>query len=87
MSTNQRPSKPIKLYSLKEAVEYLPIDLQSLYNHVRLGHVPVVRFGVRVFIDDATLTQITREGLQWDRKHNKRGEPLGQLKTKLKKPE
>jgi hypothetical protein len=56
------------LVTLPQALERLPIHPQSLYRHIRLGHVPSVRFGARVFISEATLDKITTDGLQWEPK-------------------
>lgn len=53
------------LYTLRQVLERLPIHPQSLRRHIWQGHIPSVRVGKRIFVSEATMIELTTNGLQW----------------------
>lgn len=53
-----------KLYSLRDAAAaWGGISVPALREHVRLGRVPVVRLGRRIFFDCDTVESVATHGL------------------------
>jgi hypothetical protein len=66
MKSNTESLKDVdrQLYSLRDAARVLGgVSVSALREHIRLGHLPVVRIGRRIFFDCGAIEAVAKNGL------------------------